>query len=119
MRSVVVVLPASMWAMIPMLRVLSRGNLRGICLVSGGRLVWKVGQRESVWCRRDSQARCRRCVGSGQKNGPLGPTRCRSSGGSLLYLLKVSMLVSARLEHAQATAPVSPADGDYSRGDGA
>src|SRR5689334_21609455 len=30
MRSVVVVLPASMWAMIPMLRVFSRGNLRAI-----------------------------------------------------------------------------------------
>src|SRR5688500_12156890 len=28
MRSVVVVLPASMWAMIPMLRVLARGNSR-------------------------------------------------------------------------------------------
>src|SRR5262245_28739511 len=30
MRSVVVVLPASMWAMIPMFRVFSRGKLRGI-----------------------------------------------------------------------------------------
>src|SRR5205085_10124050 len=30
MRSVVVVLPASLWAMIPMLRVFSRLNLRGI-----------------------------------------------------------------------------------------
>jgi hypothetical protein len=32
MRSVVVVLPASMCAMIPMLRVLSRGKVRAICL---------------------------------------------------------------------------------------
>src|SRR5258706_7675410 len=31
MRSVVVVLPASMWAMIPMFRVRSRGNSRAIC----------------------------------------------------------------------------------------
>ena len=30
MRSVVVVLPASMWAMIPMLRVFSSETLRGI-----------------------------------------------------------------------------------------
>src|SRR4051812_12183539 len=30
MRSVVVVLPASMWAMIPMFRVFSRVNLRGM-----------------------------------------------------------------------------------------
>src|SRR5215217_9745355 len=32
MRSVVVVLPASMWAMIPMFRVFSRVNLRGMGL---------------------------------------------------------------------------------------
>src|SRR5690242_2736789 len=43
MRSVVVVLPASMWAMIPMLRVFSRGNSRAMfsclleeCWVGGG-----------------------------------------------------------------------------------
>jgi hypothetical protein len=30
MRSVVVVLPASMWAMIPMLRVLAKGKALGI-----------------------------------------------------------------------------------------
>src|SRR3954471_9516056 len=34
MRSVVVVLPASMWAMIPMFRVFSRVNLRGMVSLS-------------------------------------------------------------------------------------
>src|SRR5262245_20120459 len=36
MRSVVVVLPASMWAMMPMLRVLSSGAERGIVAFSRG-----------------------------------------------------------------------------------
>src|SRR5262245_30511745 len=36
MRSVVVVLPASMWAMMPMLRVLSSGADRGIVAFSRG-----------------------------------------------------------------------------------
>src|SRR5919198_4297023 len=49
MRSVVVVLPASMWAMIPMLRVFSREYLRGM-----------------------DQLKDR---GVGKKNGPLGPAR--------------------------------------------
>src|SRR5580658_3744981 len=34
MRSVVVVLPASMWAMMPMLRVFSRGNSRVVLAIS-------------------------------------------------------------------------------------
>src|ERR1022692_451024 len=43
MRSVVVVLPASMWAMIPMLRVFSSGNLRGIVQISCWLLLGGVG----------------------------------------------------------------------------
>src|SRR5262245_57327671 len=44
MRSVVVVLPASMCAMIPMLRVLSRGNSRAIaCAFSSGFVRGRVG----------------------------------------------------------------------------
>jgi hypothetical protein len=35
MRSVVVVLPASMWAMMPMFRVLSNGDCLGIFLTLG------------------------------------------------------------------------------------
>src|SRR5665213_999897 len=61
MRSVVVVLPASMCAMIPMLRVFSRGNALGIVscrsVVDGG-----------CGCRAGSG-------GAGKKIGPGGPTR--------------------------------------------
>ena len=44
MRSVVVVLPASMWAMIPMLRVFSSGTLRGMRFV----LVYVVRGRKKA-----------------------------------------------------------------------
>src|ERR1700694_2326738 len=46
MRSVVVVLPASMWAMIPMLRVFSRENLRGMAQGPG------VGGEAAVWAKK-------------------------------------------------------------------
>src|ERR1019366_7737738 len=61
MRSVVVVLPASMCAMIPMLRVFSRGNSLGI-VGCGGR------------CGRSCVA-CLRRPGAGKKIGPVGPRR--------------------------------------------
>src|SRR3954447_13408148 len=64
MRSVVVVLPASMWAMIPMLRVFSRLYLRG--MEEGSLCVLACGG-----CRRF-------CVFGGvldgrKKTGPVGP----------------------------------------------
>src|SRR6185295_4924465 len=50
MRSVVVVLPASMCAMMPMLRVFSRGNVRGMsvreCADLGG---WGTGARGATF----------------------------------------------------------------------
>src|SRR5579884_718920 len=59
MRSVVVVLPASMCAMIPMLRVFSRLNLRGMLAVGG----------------------CRACrPPTGMKKGPGGPFTTWLSG---------------------------------------
>jgi hypothetical protein len=70
-------LPASMWAMIPMLRVFSRVNLRGmeISLVSFSFFV-----RVPAWR-------------SGQKNGPSpGPGRARGEARWLEgYVSRVSM----------------------------
>jgi hypothetical protein len=67
MRSVVVVLPASICAMIPMFRVFWREYLRGM--------------------------RKRVDLGVGKKNGPLGPART-SAGWSRMsrYVLEVSIL---------------------------
>src|SRR4051812_44608125 len=68
MRSVVVVLPASMCAMIPMLRVFSSEYLRG--------MVQRAG-----------------CGGTGKENGPLGPARTTRSGAeSSCYVPEVSIL---------------------------
>src|SRR3954452_17016074 len=57
MRSVVVVLPASMWAMIPMFRVFSSVNLRGM--------------EDSLLCLRSSCVRG--ALAAGKETGPAGP----------------------------------------------
>src|SRR3954453_21668037 len=96
MRSVVVVLPASMCAMIPMLRVFSRENFLGIDQDPG----FKLG------------------VGPGEKNGPLGPTRaaglCRT--GSRRYVLEVSICRSDPRTNRLQAIPRPWRLGDYSRG---
>src|SRR4051794_31034946 len=71
MRSVVVVLPASMCAMIPMFRVLSRENLRGISQSAGGRGSGGCGQR---------------------KRAPRARAHDKSRSQSRRYVLEVSML---------------------------
>src|ERR1700680_2845090 len=73
MRSVVVVLPASMCAMIPMFRVFWRVNLRGMA----GGVVGAAGL-------------------PGKEKGPLGPTRVTDLvwTGPRRYLLGVSILGS-------------------------
>src|SRR4051794_38821528 len=96
MRSVVVVLPASMCAMIPMFRVLSRENLRGISQSAGGRGSGGCGQR---------------------KRAPRARAHVRSRSRSWRYVLEVSMLAqratrgSARMSGAQHGA-----EGDDSKG---
>jgi hypothetical protein len=64
-----------MWAMIPMFRVFSSVNLRGIAQDPGFCLVGL----------------------SGEKNGPLGPTRAAGLfwTGSRRYLLEVSIFIMA------------------------
>src|SRR5271154_5968947 len=70
MRSVVVVLPASMCAMIPMFRVFWRVNLRGMAQV--GMLVWCLGPALSAGWNCD-------WLFSSKKMGPSGPrARCWS-----------------------------------------
>ena len=89
MRSVVVVLPASMCAMIPMLRVFSSVNLRGIDQESRFRGLGAV---------------------AGEKNGPLGPTRAAGLcwTGPRRYLLEVSILITDSRGY-RAGAAVPPA----------
>src|ERR1700739_3959000 len=93
MRSVVVVLPASMWAMIPMLRVFSRVNLRGIASLfevfrgrgEGGVVGLAVSGGESL--------------AAGKKMGPLwAPARCGWLWTALRrYVLRVSIWSCALL----------------------
>src|SRR5579862_9444474 len=100
MRSVVVVLPASMCAMIPMLRVLWSVNLRGMARSDG--------------CEMNVGVAC-----SGQKNGPLGPTRAagRVRTGSRRYLLEViSILIAVASRRAGSHGCAQTQCGaDYSR----
>src|SRR3954471_14901838 len=56
MRSVVVVLPASMWAMIPIFRVFSSVNLRGM----------QISSLSTVFLRRVA-------LSAGKETGPFGP----------------------------------------------
>src|ERR1700724_942832 len=88
MRSVVVVLPASMWAMIPMFRVFWRENLRGM----------------------EDDPRCWWEAGLGQKNGPLGPTRAAGLvwTGWRRYLLEVSIFCT--YSRGQAASPACTRD---------
>src|SRR3954471_4151166 len=66
MRSVVVVLPASMWAMMPMLRVRSSGNSRlAISLLlslvhfsASGGAQGQIGRKHGVQCYRRGAAVC-------------------------------------------------------------
>src|SRR5271154_2237047 len=91
MRSVVVVLPASMCAMIPMLRVLWSENFRGIDQDPVARLRWPP---------------------AGKKIGPLGPTRAAGLvwTGRRRYLLEVSILnFRLRGRHADTPAPARDA----------
>src|SRR5665213_4253855 len=83
MRSVVVVLPASMCAMIPMFRVFWRVNLRGMAKGGDGRVVSRAGVKRLEL----------RLAVFKQKNGPLGPTRATGLiwTGSRRYLLEISI----------------------------
>jgi hypothetical protein len=67
-------LPASMWAMIPMLRVFSRVNLRGMWVFFSRQLLRRALPRE------------------GKKTGPFGPRSCTWSGPKVEgYVSRVSM----------------------------
>src|ERR1700728_754607 len=95
MRSVVVVLPASMCAMIPMLRVFSSVNLRGMAQLGG---IVAVGAGMVVWCLGPALSGLElRLAVFEQKNGPLGPTRAAGLTGPVrvVYLLEVSILVGS------------------------
>src|SRR6516225_1927669 len=82
MRSVVVVLPASMWAMIPMLRVFSRGNSRAISCFLGGRSVVAGIESQGVSALDRAYPIARGPVGDGGP-GPLGVTSRSASFGRL------------------------------------
>src|SRR3954468_7481430 len=66
MRSVVVVLPASMWAMMPMLRVRSSGNSRLaislllslVCFSASGGAQGQIGRKHGVQCYRRGPSVC-------------------------------------------------------------
>src|SRR6185312_9336957 len=96
MRSVVVVLPASMCAMIPMLRVFSRENFLGI-----------DQDPVSVWG-----------MVAENKNGPLGPTRAAGLVGPVRVVI-CSRSPSSITVHERIARKRSPRPwrlGDYSRG---
>src|SRR3954452_2025231 len=98
MRSVVVVLPASMCAMIPMFRVLSRENLRGISQSAGGGGSGGCGQR---------------------KRAPRARAHYRSRSRSWRYVLEVSMLAQrATRGSARMTGALHGAEPDHSKGFG-
>src|SRR4051794_37167724 len=94
MRSVVVVLPASMCAMIPMLRVFSRGNLRGISEGGGGS--GGCGQR---------------------KRAPRARAHAKGRSRTWRYVLEVSMLAQRAVRgSARMSGALHGADGDDSKG---
>src|SRR4051794_13584671 len=96
MRSVVVVLPASMCAMIPMFRVFWRENLRGISESAGGRGSSGCGQR---------------------KRAPRARAHVKDRSWTWRYVLEVSMLAQrATRGSARMSAAQHGADGDDSKG---
>src|ERR1700712_5065543 len=96
MRSVVVVLPASMCAMIPMFRVFWRENLRGMSESAGGRGSGGCGQR---------------------KRAPRARAHGRSRSRSWRYVLEVSMLAQrATRGSARMSGALHGAEGDDSKG---
>src|SRR5215216_3526376 len=105
MRSVVVVLPASMCAMIPMFRVFSSGNVRGIVRkVSLELFVANRGhgaaQEETSGLRRDAPI----------KKARTGLGASADSARVRLYRAALHGLMSARMQHradARATAEYS------------
>src|SRR4051794_20287653 len=100
MRSVVVVLPASMWAMIPMFRVFSSVNLRGMEI--------------SLLCLRSS---CVGCPDSGQRNGPLGARVVHMLRGGPIrsgLMSRVTPCEGPRLRVARRNAAATAVE--YSRG---
>src|SRR3954447_1367164 len=107
MRSVVVVLPASMWAMIPMLRVFWRLYLRGI------------GKALSV-CLRAGASAVRRRVGAlrwPQRNGPF-PARIQrmETPEGRGYVSGISMKTDPHPAEARSTHPRPRADTHASSG---
>src|SRR3954471_5493142 len=99
MRSVVVVLPASMCAMIPMFRVLSRENLRGISESAGvGGSGGGCGQR---------------------KRAPRARAQIRGCSRTWRYVLEVSMLAQRAVRGiARMSGVQHGAEGDDSKGFG-
>src|SRR4051812_7455018 len=98
MRSVVVVLPASMCAMIPMFRVLSRENLRGISVSAGVGGSGGCGQR---------------------KRAPRARAHDRVRSWAWRYVLEVSMLAQRAVRGSARMSGVQHgADGDDSKGFG-
>src|SRR3954453_17846729 len=91
MRSVVVVLPASMCAMIPMFRVFSSEYLRGM---------WKRAG----------------CGGADVKNGPLGPARTATSGVDDGALSARGLHVREVAGRARAPGAARPASWHGSKG---
>src|SRR5918998_3175133 len=93
MRSVVVVLPASICAMIPMLRYRSRGVVRAITEYSSGARCHRVGA-PSRFCR--------------LQGTPVWPTGARPRQGRALPAIMRERLVGVR--HPMRVFP--PLDGD-------
>jgi hypothetical protein len=77
MRSVVVVLPASMCAMIPMLRIFSSGNVRGMWSVMA---VWavEVDLGSAAYLLPASAA-------FGHEKGPIGPVHDSNVGSGRVF----------------------------------
>src|SRR5438309_996360 len=87
MRSVVVVLPASMWAMIPILRMFSRAKVRGMVF---GRFGWfAAGVCGTVLGGSDG---LHPGAGCGHEKGPCGPSHDAPVGKGLVSIRSVSPL---------------------------
>src|ERR1700729_3095600 len=117
MRSVVVVLPASMCAMIPMFRVFSSVNLRGMAQLEK----IAVGMGTVVWCLGPALSGLElRLLFSSKKMGPSGPRALLVFTGPVrVVICSRSPSWSVRSGACSHDCSAREARDDYSRGIGA
>src|SRR5271170_2529683 len=96
MRSVVVVLPASTWAMMPILRISESGVVRGIAKVPWVSGPWTGRQKPGILPRHGVDVekylgKLLDCVTAAFQAGGLGPEVCRAIAGHPLGRIKAGL----------------------------